>query len=128
MVVSMSGKIQLVKNRNDDDQDKTIELTCPICESKIEFGVSCNELSKAKSEFNIIKKAINHNNDHVVVVHIDSQGNVRRTYGYQCANLGKNKTISEDKNTTSLENNLDIDPDNMLKTILDDMIKSSIKQ
>jgi len=124
MVDSMSGKIQLLKNKN---QDKTIELTCPICESKIEFDISCNELSKAKSEFNIIKKAINHNNEHVVVVHIDSQGNVRRTYGYQCANLGTDKTISNNKYSLSTQKSLDIDPDNMLRTILDDMIKSSKK-
>jgi hypothetical protein len=116
-------------------REKSILLTCPICNQKISFKISEEELKNAKSELKIIKKAINHNNQHVIVVHLDSQGNVRRTYGYQCAEIGSKPDnvpnhFSNDSSGVSIvniDNFSDNDPENFLKNILGNMEKSSKK-
>ena len=79
--------MQNSKKVKSNPQEALINLTCPICDRKISFTLPREELVKAKSSSGVIKKAINHANQHVIIVHIDEKGNVRRTYGYQCAEI-----------------------------------------
>ncbi|MFW9997655.1 MAG: hypothetical protein ACFFD4_36790 [Candidatus Odinarchaeota archaeon] len=65
-------------------ETKTIKMTCPVCGKALEFSISEEELRKTGLSLNIVKKAVNHGDDHIVVVHINEQGIVKRSYGYEC--------------------------------------------
>jgi len=114
-----------------NSKEKIITLTCPICNTEINFAVHEKELRLGKS---MIKKIINHGNQHVIVVHMDSKGKVRRMYGYECTEIEKMEGIKKDNTNSTCtpltlsddqEQMLDSDPDNFLETLLRDMERSS---
>jgi hypothetical protein len=110
-----------------DKKEKKITLTCPICEQELSFVIPV-ELTRTKPR--IVKKAVKHDNQHVVVVHFDSDGNVKKMYGYQCTEISS-RPLSSDSScvTVNLSNKREIklvnDPEGFLRTLLEDMEKLS---
>ncbi|MFW9991473.1 MAG: hypothetical protein ACFFD4_05395 [Candidatus Odinarchaeota archaeon] len=116
------------------EEVETIVLTCPICNHEISFTVTLEEMEKARKKTGILKKAINHDNRHVIVVHIDERCKVRRMYGYECTRIGPeavpaSKSSKRNVKSITLTNDsekfLADDPDHFLKSLLDEMERIS---
>ncbi|MFW9991810.1 MAG: hypothetical protein ACFFD4_07100 [Candidatus Odinarchaeota archaeon] len=110
-------------------EDKNVEFTCNVCKKKVTFIISAGDLQKATSGPGLIKKAINHNNDHIIVVHVDLNCNVRRMYEYDCAdtdttNMAKITEGTQDIPIINL-NDLKKDPRGAMETIFGHMEKIS---
>lgn len=92
-----------------------IVAVCPNCGKDAIILVSETELNKIRSERGLIQKAILHK-DHVVIVYVDGQCRIRRTYAYdteniandQIKNLNKSERIIEDNNIPDLGSLLEV--------------------
>lgn len=85
------GNVRDMLANENDSETQVFEITCPVCKYELEFSIAKEELKELESSANVIKKAINHDNDHAVVVHINKEGKVIRVYGYQCVRKEKEK-------------------------------------
>ncbi|MFX0064561.1 MAG: hypothetical protein ACFFC7_20500 [Candidatus Hermodarchaeota archaeon] len=57
----------------------TISMRCSVCGHQIRLYITDEEIRRAQNGLKMIKKAITHT-DHVVTLHIDGRGRVRREY------------------------------------------------
>lgn len=75
-----------------------IVAICPSCGKEATILISDIELNKIKKERGLIQKAILHK-DHVVIVYVDGQCRIRRTYAYETENIADDqiKDFSESK-------------------------------
>jgi len=60
-----------------------VEAKCPICDGILHFAVHHGDLRSAKESLSFVNRAKYHQKcSHIIVVHIDWQGRVRRKYAY----------------------------------------------
>ncbi|MFX1251477.1 MAG: hypothetical protein ACFFCZ_07695 [Promethearchaeota archaeon] len=57
----------------------TINIRCSVCGQHISLFISDKEIQRAQNGLKMIKKAVTHR-DHVVTMHIDGRGRIRREY------------------------------------------------
>ncbi|MHA2296744.1 MAG: hypothetical protein ACXAEU_03300 [Candidatus Hodarchaeales archaeon] len=110
-------------------EDKKVVFTCSVCKQKVSFEISARELTNASDGPGLIKRAINHNNDHIIVVHVDLNCNVRRMYEYPCAIDTTSLKVSEGTENISVINismeDVKKDPRGAILAILGGMEKAS---
>ncbi len=66
---------------NQESKGIIAKTTCPLCGKEESILISESEISRAKQEHKLIAKAMQHaEEEHILALHIDIEGRVRRRY------------------------------------------------
>jgi len=95
-----------------------IKAICPKCKKNAIISVTASEIKQTKENNSLIQKATLHE-DHVVIVYVDGQCRIRRTYAYTTDNYSKDLR-SKSNESTKPKNIPDLD------TLFDEMLKKSL--
>ncbi|MFX0094642.1 MAG: hypothetical protein ACFFBD_23100 [Candidatus Hodarchaeota archaeon] len=68
-----------------------VAVKCSVCRQMIAVSISDKEIEQAQKGLRFIKKAVTHK-DHVVTLHIDGYGQIRREYA---TTLVENRAFEE---------------------------------
>ncbi|MFW9996646.1 MAG: hypothetical protein ACFFD4_31675 [Candidatus Odinarchaeota archaeon] len=96
-------KMNAAEIRHPVNKDLDCTVKCPLCGIDITLSISKEEFNSYVDDSGLLKKASSHDNRHYIVIHVNREGKVIKTYGYECKTIIPDTIHKVDKNVTKPE-------------------------
>lgn len=85
-------KASTEEKKHSVDNDLDCAVKCPSCGIDVSFTIPRDDFNSSVDASGLFKKSISHGDSHFLAVHVNTDGNVVKTYGYECEKINATST------------------------------------